>query len=520
MEERPSDKIVRNTIYNVVGRFWRIIISLFLAPYIIGYIGVERYGVWAIVGVLTGYFGLLDFGISTSFVKHISEYYAKKDYQKINQVLNTGFVFYSIFAVLIITSAVLTIHPLLYFFNIPSALHNEARFVFLLGIIIFGVSNAAGAFDAVQTGLQRMDISNKLTIAVSALQITGTIVFLKMGYGLPGLMVNNVIIAVINGAASIIVSFKILPELRFNPILFTKEIFKKLFSFGYKLQIVRASVIFMVQADKLFITYFLSIGLVTFYHLAAVIAETATLVPLLLVSALLPAFSEIAAKGERSKLIDGYTRMTKYLGLIASPLFTLIIISAPQIMTAWMGAGYEKSVLIIQMLGIGWLWSVLGGVRPVVLQAIGKPGIETRVGLIAAILNIPLSIFFIIRFGFAGVALGTSIALCFSVSYGFIKLHQELQIPLGVFIRRTFLKPLVLCLCIGIPIWILATLSQRILFEPTRIRSLLVLTLKTILFLGIYLKALSYMRPLDNIDIIVCKNKMPFIYRLLLRFTK
>jgi len=520
MEERLSDKIVRNTIYNVVGRFWRIIISLFLAPYIISYIGIERYGVWAIVGVLTGYFGLLDFGISTSFVKHISEYYAKKDYQKINQVVNTGFIFYSIFAALIITSGVLAINPLLHFFNIPLELHNEAQFVFLLGIIIFGISNAIASFDAVQIGLQRMDISNKIAIAVSGLQITGTIIFLKMGYGLPGLMVNNMIIMVINSAISITISFKILPELKFHHALFTKEMFKKLLSFGYKWQIVRASILFMVQADKLFIAYFLSIGLVSFYHLAAVIAETGTLIPLLLVSALLPAFSEIDAKGERSKLIEGYTKVTKYLGLIASPLFILIIISAPQIITAWMGKGYEKSVLVIQVLGVGWLCSVLGGVRSVVLQAIGKPGIETRVGLVAVILNIPLSIVFIIKFGFTGVAFGTSIALFCSVLYGFRKLHQELQIPLGVFIKATFLKPLILCLCIGLPLWILTTLSQGVLFEPTRIWSLSVLALKSIFFLGIYLKVLSYIRPLNNIDIIVYKNNLPFLYRLLSRFTK
>ena len=376
------------------------------------------------------------------------------------------------------------------------------------------------SFDAVQTGLQRMDISNKIALAVSGLQIAGIILFLKAGYGLPGLMINNMIIMAINSTISIIISFKIMPELRFHHIYFTKEMFKKLFSFAYKWQIVRASILFMVQADKLFITYFLSIGLVAFYHLAAVIAETGTLIPLLLVSALLPAFSEIDAKGERSKLIEGYTRITKYLGLIASPLFILIIISAPQIMMSWMGPGYERSVLIIQVLGVGWLCSVLGGVRSVVLQAIGKPGIETRVGIIAVVMNIPLSIIFILRFGFTGVAFGTSIALLFSVLYGFRKLHQELQIPLGVFIRNTFLKPLLLCICIGLSLWILTALFQETLFEPTRIWSLGVLVLKSTLFLIIYLMVLLYIKPLDYIDIIIYKGKMPFLYRFLSKFTK
>ena len=68
MEQLPiSQKVIRNTIFNTIGRFWQILIGLVLIPYIVSHIGVERYGIWAIVGVLTGYFGLLDLGAKDSF---------------------------------------------------------------------------------------------------------------------------------------------------------------------------------------------------------------------------------------------------------------------------------------------------------------------------------------------------------------------------------------------------------------------------------------------------------------------
>ncbi|MGC9070864.1 MAG: lipopolysaccharide biosynthesis protein, partial [Elusimicrobiales bacterium] len=180
-----SQKICRNTFFNAIGRLWGILVALVLTPYIIRHIGVERYGIWALVGVITGYFGLLDFGVGTSFVKYIAEFYAKRDYEKINQVVNTGFVFYTVFAILIIVLGFLFINPLLSFFKIPPQMLNEVRFVFLLGIIIFGVSNALSPFLAVQTGLQRMDITNKISIAVSIPTVLGTVFFLEKGYGLP-----------------------------------------------------------------------------------------------------------------------------------------------------------------------------------------------------------------------------------------------------------------------------------------------------------------------------------------------
>ncbi len=105
MTQTLSHKIVRNTIFNIIGRLWGMLVVLFLTPYIIGHIGTEKYGIWALVVVLTGYFGLLDCGVGTSFVKYISEYYTKKDYSGINRIVNTGFLLYAGFGALIVIFA-------------------------------------------------------------------------------------------------------------------------------------------------------------------------------------------------------------------------------------------------------------------------------------------------------------------------------------------------------------------------------------------------------------------------------
>ncbi|MBI5779286.1 MAG: oligosaccharide flippase family protein [Planctomycetes bacterium] len=519
MEEKTlSHKIVRNTIFNIIGNGWGILIAIFLTPYIIKHIGVDRFGIWAVVGILTGYFGLLDFGISTSFVKYISEFYTKKDYVKINQIINTGVTFYCIFAVIIISIGFVLINPILRLLSIPVELYGEARFAFSLGIIIFCIFNAFSSFGAIQGGLQRMDISNKVAIAISVPQVIGTIIFLKLGYGLPGLMVNNALILIISSIVNIVIAFKILPELRLNPFLLTKEMFKKLFGFGYKLQIAKISSITSVQIDKLLITYFLSIGLVAYFQLGSTIVEKAKSLVLLFLTALIPAFSEIDARGEREKLIEGYTRGTKYLGLIAIPLFTFIIISAHHIMMAWMGPGYEKSTGIIQVLCVGWLFAVLSGMRAVIVQAIAKPEFEMKAGLLVAILNIPLSIIFIVQFGFMGVAIGTSLSLFIAAIYIFIKFQQLLHLPVWHFIKITILKTTIICICIGLPLWRLTSIFQGVLFEHTRIASLIILVINALMFFAVYLTVLSYLKPLDNIDMTLLKDKLSFLKPLILKF--
>lgn len=445
MEQSISTKIIRNTIFNIIGRFWGILVALVLTPYIIRHIGIERFGIWAIVGVLTGYFGLLDFGIGTSFIKYIAEFYTKKDFKKINQVVNTGFIFYSIFAILIIPLGFFIINPLLTLFKIPQELYNEALFVFLLGIILFGVSNAVSAFTAIQAGLQRMDITNKVAIVISIPMVIGVVFFLEKGYGLRGLMVNNAIILVISSVVNIAIAFKILPELRFNLFSFSKEMFKKLFKFGYKLQISTIASLFHFQLDKILLAYFLSIGFVTYYAVAAQLASRIRGIPLLLVSAIFPAASELEARTNKELLYALYFRSMKYIVLIGLPVSLLIILLASPFIDLWLGKGFEMSVLTLQILMIGYFFNIMTGPGFHILNGIGKPQYGMRSSILAAFLNLVLSVVLVIKIGYFGVVIGTAVAMVITASYFISMFHRVMNIPFWETSSKILLKPLIAC---------------------------------------------------------------------------
>lgn len=505
-EQSLPTKIIRNTIFNIIGWFWGILVVLVLTPYIIGHIGIERYGIWAIVGVMTGYFGLLDFGIGTSFVKYIAEFYTKKDYEKINQVVNTGFVFYSIFAIFIITLAFFIINPLLAFFKIPSHLYNEALFVFLLGIIIFGISNALSPFRAIQVGLQRMDISNKVAIAISIPNIAGTIFFLEKGYGLPGLMVNNAIILVISSIANFIIAFKILPELRFNPFLFSREMFKKLFNFGYKVEIIRVADMLALQTDRVLIAYFSNIGLVGFYQLGNVIVSKTRESILLLISAVIPFSSEIDARNDTEKLYELYIKGTKYLSFVGIPLMTFVFFSAPLIILTWMGVGYEKSVLVIQLLAPCYLINFLAGMGTSISLGAGKPQFQMKAAVLHLVFNIVLSIILGIKFGFVGIISATLISLSFSSLYFMILFHKNFQYSLLNVVKKIFFIPIVFSLFLGCATF----LVNYYLINPfsNRLTNLGVLLLEAFMFFGFYVVGILRTGYLDSYDKGLLRDKI------------
>ncbi|MFZ5801424.1 MAG: polysaccharide biosynthesis C-terminal domain-containing protein [Candidatus Omnitrophota bacterium] len=506
-----AEKIIRNTAFNIFGRFASLLVTLFLTPFIIRYLGLEVFSLWVVIGTLTGYFGLFDLGIANAFIKYICEHFTRRQMDTVSEIVSTGTFFYALFALVTVAVSFAAIDFILTIFKIPLYLRLEARWVFLVSICLFALGNIVSVFEAVPAALQRFDILSKITIVLSVVTAAGTIYFLKAGFGLRGLVFNNAVVLGVRTGLNLAVAYRLLPGLKLSPFLFSRQMFLKLFKFGYKLQVARWSSMLSIHFDKLLICYFLSMGLVTYYQLGSNIVLTAVSLSLLLIPALLPAFAEIQAKGEREKLAEGYLRGTRYISLVAIPLFIFIIITADRIVAFWMGKGFELSVVIIRVLAPGWLLAVLCGVGGAVLQAEGKPEIEMRTSLLVAVLNVPISILLIYRFGFMGVALGTTLSFFFAAVYFYIRLHRELQIPADHFFKTALAKILAVCLVVGIPVWLTSVLVINIFHPEGRVWNLSILLFQAGMFFGLYLKLLPQAGLFDDAVITLLWEKLPFL---------
>jgi len=464
--------------------------------------------------VITNYFALLDFGVGSSFVKYISEFYTQKDYASINKLINTGFGFYALLALGIVLTTIFLLDPLMSFLKIPVLLVPEARFVFLLGIAVFCISNAMGVFFTIQAGLQRMDLSNIIAMAASAVTIIGTVFFLEKGYGLRGLMISNALTFALTAVLYIVSAHRLLPQLRFSPFVWDRSMFKRIFSFGFRVQISRISGTVIGQTDKLLITYFLAIGFVTYYQLGGNVVSCAMAIPALLISALVPAFSEIETRGERKRLIESYLRSTRYLTFFTAPLFVFVAITADQIMFIWMGTGYGQSAMIIQIIAAAFLLNMIARVSSALCMAIEKPEYLMNASIIMLISNVPLSVIFIKLFGFAGVAWGTLVAVNVGTIFFLRQLHRNLSIPGALYLQATWpfcgLSLFSGACILGIDIFL-----KRSFPAMNRVTELALFITTGAFFCAVYLAAVYRMRLFNANDFDFLKEKSPFIHRIL-----
>ena len=185
-------QIIHNVLVNWAAYAVTIVIGFFMSPFLVHHLGDSVYGVWMLLGSLTGYLGLLDLGITPSTVKKVAEYRAQDDQNAINRVVTGGvMVFLLIGAVSFLISIVIS-----FFFNdlFPNPLSREtaAGLVLLTGLNL-AVTFPASVFLGVLRGFQRYDIDASVsTLALIARSIL--IVFLLLnGYGIIALAIATFI---------------------------------------------------------------------------------------------------------------------------------------------------------------------------------------------------------------------------------------------------------------------------------------------------------------------------------------
>jgi O-antigen/teichoic acid export membrane protein len=509
-----AHKIIKNTFFNSLGRFWSIGISLVLSPYIVHRIGLERYGIWAILSIVTRYMGLFDLGIESSFVKYISENHAKKNYNKLNEVINTGFVFYLFFGAAIILIGYYFIDYFILIFKIPAALRHETYVVFLLCIFFFGLQNALSIFSTMQVSLQRMDISNKISILMSFVYIACILYFLKGGYGLIGLMTSNAVIIVLTSIVNVVVAYKILPELKINILFFTKwETLKDMFSFGFKLQLQKLSNLIMFQLDKFLIGYFLTVALVSYYHLGSAVVISVYTVCTILDTALAPALVEIEAKGERKRLIEAYIMTTKYVSFMIVPIFIFTMISANNIMCLWMGdKEFSYAATVIQILCVGFMINVISHVSSQVCIAINRPKHIALSSMIIVVANAAISLALIKLFGFPWVAIGTASGLIIGSLYIVTQVNKDLEVSFRSIFKVTV--PFFLACAVGaLPVFAMnMIIAAHKIVNPPRIYWFTIISIQGLIFIALYFFTARRANFITERDMTFFKEKArPFI---------
>ncbi|HEX3102693.1 MAG TPA: oligosaccharide flippase family protein [Pyrinomonadaceae bacterium] len=335
MSNEPTGRktrIFKNGIYSALSWVFPIIFAFIVTPIVVQGLGDELYGLYAVIIGFISY--SFTFGIGKTAAKYVSEYKATGEFDKISETvsaalwlsLSIGIVGAGIVA---LTADRLVSNVL----RIPPPLHDTAIIaIYLAGLTIL-MTMLSQVFQYVLQGLQRFDRFVFLTNVSVFLLNLGSVAIVVYGYGVLGLLVWNLIVAGVMGAAFYLSARRMLPEFTFR-FAIDRQLWRASVKYALSIIVYQVFANILLLFERFWVVRKFGTEALTFYVVPMMVGLYFHSFVSSLVLVLFPVFNELLA--DRRTLTRLYQTSTKIILTLAAFFFVTATVTGRVFLTVWM----------------------------------------------------------------------------------------------------------------------------------------------------------------------------------------
>lgn len=441
-------RFVTNTLMNIANTAFGFVVAYAMTPFILHRMGTEAYGIWVFLGIfsISGYFSLLDFGFQGATIKYIAEFSAKNDREQLERIVNATLLFF--FGVGVISAILLFGFNALWLntvFHLPVSQHAIVSTLVMILSASFLFQFPALALSAIIEGLQRYDYLRGVSILATLLSNAALLLFLRTDNGLPLVFGVTLAGSLLMTLLYAVLIRKLLPDIRIGFRRVRYSAIRILLPLSSKLFASKIVGLIFNNTDKILIGIFLTVTFQTEYD----IINKTHIILLSILSvfnqAVLPASSEFFSKEDTSTLQALLLRSTKYAAAAVMPAFLFLMIYPSSFLGAWVGSDFAHLGPLVQLYCVHIIVTMLVGVSSTMLVGVNKVGQVLKISLLAAALNLIISVATISRFGLAGIIAGTTIAYLLSSAVYIVATNKIFALRHSQFFRSTLFPILPSC---------------------------------------------------------------------------
>ena len=207
--------------------------TLFSVRMALDYLGKEQFGLWALALQVSGYMGLLQFGMSSAISRFLADHKDDVNGGEYGSLLITGGIVFALQGGIIAIAGAAFSFAAPALFHIPPALASDFRWVLVIITSFSGFSIATRSLGGPLWAFQRMDITNLLAIMTLVVGYGVLWLGFRAGYGIYSLAYAGIPTAIL----SPVISWIVCSRNGYYPARGSWGspqwgLFKKLFSFG------------------------------------------------------------------------------------------------------------------------------------------------------------------------------------------------------------------------------------------------------------------------------------------------
>ncbi|WP_181705463.1 lipopolysaccharide biosynthesis protein [Chthonobacter rhizosphaerae] len=423
-------KIFINTVAGGATRILGLAIAFVTTPVMIVTLGDQGFGLFTLIGALTAYAGLLDFGIGPGLVRHYSEYTERGEPLAVRQVTTFSIVFYAVLF-LVVAGPLYAVAPALCdLLGLPAEMRDTAVASIMLMFGWFILSSLGGVFGSRLVSLHRMDVVSVIALVGQILYAALVILVLPIYPTVTAAILFNVGQVLFTALVMLALVIRADGNPVSNPFRIPGALVKKLLSFGGWMQINQFAAIVSLELDKLIIGRYLGVAAVTPYQIGNRLATLNRLIPLQFLSAIVPAATSIAIRARGPELEAFYVRMNRYLMVMTLAITGFVVADANRLVLAWIGREYAEAVFVIIALSISFAVNNLTGGGTTIVRSAGMPRYETYYALVSTGLNVVLTLAAAPYFGLVGIIGATIVANVIGSVYFLVLFGRLFDFPL------------------------------------------------------------------------------------------
>jgi len=352
-----------------------IILLLVAFPIYIRYLGVERYGLWAVISVVLFFSQMGDLGINEAVIKYTAEEYGKKNFQEINSYIVTANLILIIPSLLIIIALTIFNENILDLLKLTGSLRQEIKYL----IPFFGILTSLIFYSNIMwgtlKGVGRVDLANYIFIIVSFLQVIISIILIILGLGVWGLFLGNFILYIFLFILCFLILKKVFKLEIFRLNYFDIRKIKKLTKFGGTIFGSRLIAMFLDPFNRIIITRFIGLSAVAYYDISLKVVLSLRSLFQMGLSATMPKVSELNVSSVNPKLeiSNIHRKGMRFILFFALPFFVLMFLFGKPILNLWLGNNYGINILMsLRFFLVAYFINLLSVPAYYIFMGIGK----------------------------------------------------------------------------------------------------------------------------------------------------
>ncbi len=385
-------------------------VSLLTLPLAVRYLGAERYGVWATITTTAVWINLLDLGIANTLTNEISRAYALKDKEAARRYFTNS---------LVLTVAVATLGGLILacfgryirwgnIFNVgPHVSATEVGRTVVAAISLMLLALPFNLVSKLLAGYQELHRNSVASAGGAIASLIGLALGITLHVNMPALYIMSLGCIPFASLVMMLVVLWQKPWLLPKASALELRSMKRLLDSGSSFFLIQVAAVVVFSSDNLIVSHYLGAAEVTPYSVTWRLAGFAALMQSLMFPALWPAYAEAYAKHEFQWIRQTFAMTLKGIVALNVVCAAGLILFGKTVIRIWAGPAAVPGTYLLMAMGV---WIVVNGfmsVESCLLAALNHTRAQAALSVIAAGLNIALSVTLVRHIGAIGVIGGT-----------------------------------------------------------------------------------------------------------------